>query len=194
MVRDKNRATLVCLVVVGGLPCHAKGLSMEGSLWNQPVGERDTKETGDSGGQTEEKKIPVESGRFTKRKLSALRNQRRNCRFLLVCKITVIAYGGSHTIMIKVEQDGQEDGKWDCQKHFSNTNVPQTDKPATVRRREKSLGCRQCLNGDISHMADMHEAREKDNSERRTVILDEFTHISLEKGALTKHAADITGH
>ena len=86
--------------------------------------------------------------------------------------------------MIKVEEDSQEQGKRNSQEDISHIDIPKVDKPAPIHRREESLAGRQRCDIDISHMTDMDEPRKEDNRQRRTIILQELSHVALEQIAV----------
>lgn len=96
--------------------------------------------------------------------------------------------------MIKVEEDRQENGERDREEDVADIDIPEMDEPASVGCREEGLAGGKGLNVDLSHMADVDEAREKHDRQRRAVILDELTDVSLEQAAVSENTAEIAAH
>jgi hypothetical protein len=72
VVGDADGFALVGFVVVGDLSCYAECLCVEWGLRDEAIGEGDPQDTGNSGGKTKKKNVPVESGWFAKRELGTL--------------------------------------------------------------------------------------------------------------------------
>ena len=54
---------------------HAEGGGVEGGLWNQSVGRRETEDPGNAGGDAEEKDVPVETRGFAEGEFGALSDE-----------------------------------------------------------------------------------------------------------------------
>lgn len=98
------------------------------------------------------------------------------------------------TIMIKVEQDCQEKGEGNGQKDISNVKVPEMYQPRSIQRGEERLASRKNCDIDVSHMADVDEAGEEYNDQRRSVVFKELANISIEEIAVTQFSADPCSH
>jgi hypothetical protein len=46
------------------------------------------------------------------------------------------------TIVVKVKQDGKEQGEWDGEENIPNVNIPEMNQPSTVSRGKEGFGCR----------------------------------------------------
>ena len=51
---------------------HAQGLGVEGGLWDKTVGEGNTEDASNAGGEPEQEDVPVEAGWLPERELGAL--------------------------------------------------------------------------------------------------------------------------
>jgi hypothetical protein len=78
VICDADGFSLVGVVFVGYLAGNAKSRSMEWSLRNKTIREWNAKESGNEGRESEQPKIPMEAGRFSKRELGALGDERRD--------------------------------------------------------------------------------------------------------------------
>jgi len=76
MVSDSNEAALCFLI--RNLAGHTEGVCVERCLWDQAIGERNTQKPSDTGGQSEEKDVPVKSWWFAKGELGALSDEGRD--------------------------------------------------------------------------------------------------------------------
>lgn len=84
------------------------------------------------------------------------------------------------TVMIEIEEYRQQDGEWYGDKDVTNIDVPKMNEPSTVLGREESFACGECRQIYIFHVANMDEAREEDDGQGRSVVLNELANITLE--------------
>lgn len=102
--------------------------------------------------------------------------------------------GGEPTIVVEPEQDGQQDGKGQRGKDFTDAQVPETNQPGPPGGRLKGKSRRQPLQLDAGHASDVYEAREEDEGQRRAVILEKHAHRLLEQAARAQLAAHVRHH
>ncbi len=96
--------------------------------------------------------------------------------------------------MIEVEENGKENRKRDCDKNISNTNIPEMYKPPSLSCWEERPTSRQRSQSNISHLPNMHEPREKDNCQGRSIVLDKNPDVVLKEWAFANDAAEVTDH
>ena len=99
---------------------------------------------------------------------------------------------GELTVVIKVEQDGEEDGERYSNEDIGDFDVPEMDKPSTVLSWIESLAGRECCKRDILHVPEMDESSEENNSEWRAVVFNKLSYVALEKIATTDYTAYIS--
>lgn len=96
--------------------------------------------------------------------------------------------------MVKIKQDREQDREGDGNKHVPERDLPEINKPAPVSGRGERRIRRQLLELDGLHAAEVHEAREEDNRQRGTVVLQKHPHGVAEQGALAELAAGVGDH
>lgn len=96
--------------------------------------------------------------------------------------------------MVEPEEDGQEHGKGKGQEDVSSTQVPETHEPGAVGGGHEGNGCREHLNVDRSHAANVDEAGEEDEGQGCTVVFEEDAHVVVEESAGAEFAAGIGDH
>lgn len=96
--------------------------------------------------------------------------------------------------MVEVEQNGQKKGKWNGKEDVSDTDIPEIHQPVTISRGKEGFTGGQGRNFNIPHMANVDESSEENDSQRCTVILQEFADISLEQRAATELSANPSTH
>lgn len=96
--------------------------------------------------------------------------------------------------MIEIEQDCQEKRKGNSQEDVSNVKVPETHQPRSVQRGEKCFAGRKHGDMDIFHMADVDEASEEYDDQRRAIVFEELPHVSTEEVAVTQLSTDPCSH
>lgn len=99
---------------------------------------------------------------------------------------------GELTVVIKIEQDGEEDGERYGNKDICDFDVPEMDQPSTILSWEEGLAGRECCKWDILHMPNMNESSKEDYSEWRAVIFNELSYVALEKIAATNYTAYVS--
>ena len=99
---------------------------------------------------------------------------------------------GELTVVIEVEQDGEEDGERYGNEDICDFDVPEMDEPSTILSWIESLAGRECCKRDILHVPNMDESGEENNSEWRAVVFNELSYVALEKIAATNYTAYIT--
>ena len=87
---------------------------------------------------------------------------------------------GELTVVIKVEQDGEEDRERYGNEDICDVDVPELDQPSTILSREEGLARRECCQWDILHVPNMNESSEENDSEWCAVIFNELSYVSLE--------------
>lgn len=132
----------------------AERLGVEGGLGNQAVGERQTQDARDTGGDAEKEHVPVEAGGFAERILAALGDERRD-------------------VVVEPEQDGQQNGKRQREEDVADAEVPEADEPRTTARGLKRDACGEHFQFHVTHAAHVDEARKEDDGQRRAVVLEE---------------------
>lgn len=98
------------------------------------------------------------------------------------------------TIMIEIKQNCKQDCKRYRDEYIPNINIPKLNKPASISSREESRTCRQPLEFNGLHTAEMHEAGEKDDGKRGAVVFKEHAHRVSEERALPQLATRICNH
>lgn len=68
------------------------------------------------------------------------------------------------------------------------------NEPAPVRGRHEGDACREDLQVDRLHPANVYEPREEDEGERGAVVLEEDAHVVVEEAAATEAGADVRDH
>lgn len=96
--------------------------------------------------------------------------------------------------MVKVEQNSQKNGKRNGKKDVPNTDIPEIHQPVTISGGKEGFAGRQGRNFNISHMANVDESSEENDSQRCPVILEEFADISLEERAVAELSANPSAH
>jgi len=97
----------------------------------------------------------------------------------------------TRTIVIKPEQDGQQQRKWYGQKHVGYPYVPKMYKPASVLCGEEGGACGKALEVNFLHPADVHEAGEEDDGQRGSVVLEEGPDVVVEERACPELATGV---
>jgi hypothetical protein len=81
--------------------------------------------------------------------------------------------------VVKVEENGKEDGEWDCNEYISYLDIPEMDKPSSVCSGEERFTCRQRAQIDLSHFPDVNKSCEEYHGERGAIVFDENSDIVL---------------
>lgn len=85
------------------------------------------------------------------------------------------------TIVVKVKQNRKKYRKWNRNKHILNPDICKVNPPTPIQGRRESFADRQHRQLYISHLADMHKTREKDDGQRRPVVLEEDPDMMFEQ-------------
>lgn len=85
------------------------------------------------------------------------------------------------TIMIEVEQNGEQNCERDSKEDISNTDIPEPNQPRTVEGWEESLAGRKCSNINIPHLADVNKPSKKNDGQGCTVIFEELSNKTFEE-------------
>jgi hypothetical protein len=97
-----------------------------------------------------------------------------------------------HTVVVKPEEDGEQQGKGDGDEDVRHGNVPEMHQPPAVRDGGHESNTRgERLNRDVLHLAHMNKPCKEDKSQGRAVVLEEDADRMLEKTALAELAADV---
>lgn len=96
--------------------------------------------------------------------------------------------------MVEVEQNCQKKCKWNGKKDVPNTDIPEIHEPVTISGGKEGFAGGQGRNFDIPHMANVDESSEENDSQRRTVIFQKFSDISLEESAVAELSANPSTH
>ena len=99
---------------------------------------------------------------------------------------------GELTVVIEVEQDGEEDRERYGNEDICDFDVPEMDEPSTILSGEEGLAGRECCKWDILHVPDMDKSSEENDSEWRAVVFNELSYVALEKVAATNYTAYIS--
>lgn len=102
--------------------------------------------------------------------------------------------GCKPTVVVEVEQDRQQNRKWDGKEDIPHVKIPERHQPVSVQGREERPAGGQRCEIYIFHVADMNETREEDNGQRSAIVLEEFPNNPLEETAVSKLAADPPAH
>ena len=100
----------------------------------------------------------------------------------------------NHTIMIKVKENGKEEGERNSKKNIANTNVPKMNQPSTVSSRKERFADGKRRHMNIPHVANMHESGEENKGKRRPIVIEESTDNPHEQCTVTQFSADVTTH
>lgn len=93
--------------------------------------------------------------------------------------------------MVKPEEDGQQYGEGYGQEDVRHADIPEIDEPVSIRSREEGSTCRQIVDLDALHPADVDEAREKYNGQRGAIVLDEDPDITMKQYAAPQSITSI---
>ena len=96
------------------------------------------------------------------------------------------------TVVIKVEQDGEEDRERYGNEDICDFDVPEMDQPSTILSWEEGLACRECCKWNVLHVPNMNEPSEENDSEWRAVVFNELSYVALEKVAVTNYTTYIS--
>ena len=94
--------------------------------------------------------------------------------------------------MIEPEENCEKDGEGDSQEDFSHRDFPEGNEPRTIDRRTECSAGRKFLEIDIFHVSNVHEPREEYDRQWRSIILDEFSNMSVKQLRLANNAAEIS--
>ncbi|KAI3481737.1 hypothetical protein L1887_55584 [Cichorium endivia] len=120
---------------------------MHGCLRNQPIRSRQAQETRNERRDAEQEKVPVEAGGLAHGIVPRLRHDAAD-------------------VVVKVEEQHDEEAQRRTHKDVLELDVPKVDEPRTVQRREEGLGDRQPFHGHELErvLGEVAEPRPKDAS------------------------------
>ena len=166
---------------------------MERSLRDEAVRERNAKQSGDPCGEAKKEDIPMESGRLAEGELCALSNQGRDyVTYELVDIVPIIR--SLLTVVIEPKQYSQQDRERDGEKNIADTNLPETNEPASILGWEEGCTGRKRLDWHARHAPDVDEPGKEDNGQGRAIVFDELSHLPLEQIAIANRTANISSH
>jgi len=96
--------------------------------------------------------------------------------------------------MVKIKKYCEEDSKRHGKKDVANANIPQINKPVSVRGWKKCFRRGERLNSNILHVTVVDEASKENDGQRSAVVFDEFPDPPLKQTALADDSTNVTAH
>jgi hypothetical protein len=96
--------------------------------------------------------------------------------------------------VVKIEKDREKKCERNSKEDISNTDIPETDQPGTIKCGEESFASRKGSNIHVFHLTDVDEASEEDDGQRSAIVLEEFSNESPEQIAVPQFTTNPCSH